>query len=221
VRYRNRTLGLYGSNGILLAVTSAASYLATVGSQQVELPVVPISAELAIALLMTVDMGVQFMTVAGYDLAQRLAPARPECVVSMATLGIPVAVEVSRSLGLDDYLILQKTPKIHLADALRVPVDAITTAATQHLLLDRARISAVQGRRVALVDDVISSGASMGAGLRLLDEAGAEVVAIGSLLSEGDAWRSVLGPRADLVQSLGRIPVFRPDDQGLWSPAAS
>jgi adenine/guanine phosphoribosyltransferase-like PRPP-binding protein len=171
---------------------------------------------LAIALLMTVDMGVQFMTVAGYDLARMLAPAQPECIVSMATLGIPVAVEVSRSLGLDDYLILQKTPKIHLGDALRVPVEAITTASTQHLLLDRARIGAVQGRRVALVDDVISSGASMGAGLRLLDEAGADVVAIGSLLSEGQAWRSVLGERADLVHSLGRIPLFRRDDQGLW-----
>ena len=72
-------------------MTAAASYLATVGSQQVELRVVPINDELAIALLMTVDMGVRFMTVAGYDLAQALAPARPECVVSMATLGIPVA----------------------------------------------------------------------------------------------------------------------------------
>lgn len=202
-------------------MTPAASYLATVGSQRVELPVVPINDELAIALLMTVDMGVRFMTVAGYDLAQALAPARPECVVSMATLGIPVAIEVSRSLGLDDYLILQKTPKIHLANALRVPVEAITTAATQHLLLDRARIGAVAGRRVALVDDVISSGASVAAGLRLLDEAGAEVVAIGTLLAEGEGWRTELGLRADLVRSLGRIPVFHPDDQGAWKPAAS
>ncbi len=198
-------------------MTSETSYLATVGSQQVELPVVPVNDELAIALLMTVDKGVRFMSVAGYDLARLLAPAQPECVVSMATLGIPVAVEVTRSLGLDDYLILQKTPKIHLADALRVPVDAITTASTQHLLLDRARIGAVRGRRVALVDDVISSGASMGAGLRLLDEAGAHVVAIGSLLSEGQAWRSALGERAGLVQSLGRIPLFRRDAQGLWA----
>ena len=135
----------------------------------------------------------------------------------MATLGIPVAFEVTRSLGLDDYVILQKTPKIHLSDALSVPVDAITTATTQNLLLDLARTSAVRGRRVALVDDVISSGGSMAAGLRLLDEAGADVVAIGTLLSEGEAWKARLGARADLVHSLGRIPLFHPVDGG-WVP---
>lgn len=201
-------------------MASAGTYRANVGSQQVDLPIVPINDDLAIALLMTVDMGIRFMTVAGFELAQQLAPDTPECVVSMATLGIPVAIEVSRSLALDDYLILQKTPKIHLADALRVSVDAITTATSQHLLLDRERISAVRGRRVALVDDVISTGASMAAGLRLLDEAGADVVAIGTLLAEGDSWTAELGSRAPLLRSLGRIPLFRPDAEGRWQAQA-
>jgi adenine phosphoribosyltransferase len=195
-----------------------ASYPASVGTQQVALPLIPLSDELAIALLMTIDMGVQFMSQAGAELASALAPTRPECIVSMATLGIPVALEVSRSLGLDDYLILQKTPKIHLRDSLRTPVDAITTDATQHLLLDRRRAPAVRGRRVALVDDVISTGASMGAALRLLDEAGAHVVAIGALLCEGERWKEPLGSRADLVRTLGTIPVFTPSPDGGWAP---
>jgi adenine/guanine phosphoribosyltransferase-like PRPP-binding protein len=189
------------------------SYTVTLGSQTVELPIVPIGADTAISLLMTIDRGVSFMARAGAELADllRAGPpeAAPEVVASAATLGIPVAIEVSRALGLDDYLILQKTPKIHLADALAEPLSSITTGQPQRLLLDRARIGAVAGRRVALVDDVVATGGSMAASLRLLRAAGADVVSIGVLLAEGGSWRQALGPDAGLVQSLGVIPGFR------------
>jgi adenine/guanine phosphoribosyltransferase-like PRPP-binding protein len=198
--------------------TSAGSYRAAVGSQQADLPVVPLSGELAIALLMTIDLGVRFTATAGAELARLIAPSRPDCVASVATLGIPVAVEVSRALGLDDYLILQKTAKIHLRDALREPVESITSSGTQHLLLDRRRIPLVRGRRVAFVDDVISTGASAAAALRLLEAAGADIVAVGALLTEGGAWRAALGPRAPLVRALGTLPLFEPAPDGSWRP---
>lgn len=191
-----------------------ASYRVAIGSQQVDLPLTPISADLTVALLMTIDAGVAFIGTAGADLAAQLAPSQPEVVVSAATLGIPVALEVSRALGLDDYVILQKTPKAHLADALAEPLRSITTGAPQRLLLDRARVPAVAGRRVALVDDVIATGGSVVASLRLLRAAGARVVAIGALLVEGAEWRAALGPDAALVTSLGRIPLFRPAPAG-------
>ncbi|HEX4019073.1 MAG TPA: hypothetical protein VHX15_20220 [Frankiaceae bacterium] len=70
-------------------------YPVSIGSQRVQLPVIPLRPELAIALLMTVDMGVRFLRTAGAELAALLAPAQPECIVSMATLGIPVAHEVT------------------------------------------------------------------------------------------------------------------------------
>ena len=191
-------------------------YPVTVGSQSVELPLVPIGAEHAISLLMTIDQPVSFLATAGADLASLLEPAEPEIVVTNATLGIPVAIEVSRALGLDEYLVLQKTPKIHLADALVEPLTSITTQGDQALRLDRARVDLVAGRRVALVDDVVATGGSMAAALRLLRAAGAAVVAIGVLLAEGDAWTEVLGPDADLVRSLGRIPGFVAADGG-WA----
>jgi adenine phosphoribosyltransferase len=97
-------------------------------------------------------------------------------------------------------------------------VSAITTEAGQELLLDRRRIDLVSGRRVALVDDVISSGGSINAALRLLDQAGAEVVAIGALLTEGGGWTQALGERAALVRTLGTIPVFGPAPDGGWLP---
>ena len=192
-------------------------YRVAIGSQTVELPLIPIADDTAISLLMTIDHGVEFGAVAGADLAAALVDTGPEVVASAATLGIPVAIEVTRHLGLDDYLILQKTPKIHLGDALAEPLSSITTDVPQRLLLDRRRIPAIAGKRVALVDDVIATGGSIAASARLLRAAGAEVVAIGSFLTEGSAWRAALGPDAELVRSLGSIPLFRRSVGGAWS----
>jgi adenine phosphoribosyltransferase len=189
-------------------------FTVSIGSQQVELPILPISGTKGISLLMTIDHGVRFLQRAGADLADLVRPAKPEIVASAATLGIPVAIEVSRALGLDDYLILQKTPKIHLEDALSAPLRSITTGGDQRLLLDLARRSAVNGRRVAFVDDVVSTGSSTVAALSLLRAAGAEIVVVGTLLTEGITWKAALGDDARLVQTLGRIPVFEAAEGG-------
>ena len=198
----------------MLHAVEASAYEVEVGSQRVRLPVVPLSAEMALALLITVDMGIGFMDRAGAELAEMLRAQDVEIVATVATMGIPVAIEVTRHLGLDQYVILHKTPKIHLADALTESVRSITTDAEQRLLFDRARIGDVHGRRVAIVDDVISTGASTGAALRLLRRIGADVVAIGTLVTEGSLWRASLGADAEMVSALGAIPVFRPDGAG-------
>jgi adenine phosphoribosyltransferase len=185
-----------------------------IGTQRVDLPVVSLSDQLALALLITVDMGVEFMSRAGEELADILRPYGVDIVATVATMGIPLVVEVTRHLGLDQYVILHKTPKIHLEDAVAEPVRSITTNAVQRLLFDRARIKDVAGKRVAIVDDVISTGASTGAALRLLRGIGAEVVVIGTLVTEASLWRSALGDDAQMVRALGSIPVFRPDGSG-------
>ncbi|MDY0830177.1 phosphoribosyltransferase family protein [Microbacterium sp. BG28] len=186
----------------------ADTYLAQVGSQQITLPIIPVSDDLSIALMMVIDHGVRFAELAGRELAEHFADAGVDVVVAPATLGIPVAIEVTRALGLDDYVILQKTRKVHLGDALEEPVHAITSTTGAALLLDRARLSSVAGKRVLFVDDVISSGSSSGAALRLLARAGAEIVGIGALLAEGEGWPAALAPYEDRVAVLGRIPVF-------------
>lgn len=196
------------------------SFTLTAGRSTLHLPVVPLGDDLAIALFMTVDHGVAFMQAAGEDIARLVADLEPEIVVSAATLGIPVAIEVTRALGLDDYLILQKTPKIHLADALAADLDSLTTDRPQRLMLDARRQHVVAGRRVLLVDDVISTGGSIAAALSLLDRASAEVVGIATVLSEGTAWRDAVGDRAELVRSLASIPLFRRGADGWieeWS----
>ena len=190
------------------------TYPVDIGTQHVELPIVSLNDTLALALLITVDMGVAFMERAGAELAEVLSPYDVDVVATVATMGIPLAVEVTRHMGLDQYVVLHKTPKIHLADAISEPVRSITTASEQRLLFDRARIGDVEGKRVAIVDDVISTGASTGASLRLLRAVGADIVAIGTMVTEAGLWRNALGEDAAMVRALGSLPVFRPDGAG-------
>ncbi|HEV2426986.1 MAG TPA: phosphoribosyltransferase family protein, partial [Acidimicrobiales bacterium] len=214
VRASASSIGAVVTPSVCSSPVAGRSYAVRIGTQDVELPLVALSPELTLALLITVDMGVEFMDVAGADLAALIKPDGVDIVATVATMGIPIVVEVTRHLGLDQYAILHKTPKIHLADAVAEPVRSITTDAPQRLLFDRARIPDVAGRRVALVDDVISTGATTGAALRLLRSVGADVVVIGALVTEASLWRGALGEDAALVRGLGAIPVFRPDGAG-------
>ena len=198
----------------VVVMTVRTTYRAPVGSQTLDLPLVALSDDLTIALLICVDLGVAFADTAGRELAARLDEHRPEVVVSVATMGIPLAIEVSRNLGLDDYVILHKTPKIHLGESFAEPVRSITTGTPQKLRIDPLRITAVAGKRVAVVDDIISTGASTLAALNLIRRVGGQPVVIGTLMTEGSGWRTALGPDAAMVHALGSMPVFRPDGSG-------
>jgi adenine/guanine phosphoribosyltransferase-like PRPP-binding protein len=197
-----------------MSTAADRTYTTTVGSQKVDLPLVALSDELTIALLICVDMGVSFAETAGRELAELMQPAQPEIIVSVATMGIPLAIEASRALGLDDYVILHKTPKIHLGEAWAEPVHSITTDTPQRLRMDPARVGAVRGRRVAVVDDVVSTGASLAAALRLVRRLDAEPVVVGTLMTEGGGWKRALGEDAALVRTLGTMPLFHPDGSG-------
>ncbi|OQP87083.1 adenine phosphoribosyltransferase [Rhizobium rhizosphaerae] len=181
---------------------------AKIAGASVALPIVQLDARKAIALLMVIDMGIRFGDRVGEALAAHFAALRPEIVVGSATLGIPVAIEVSRRLGIDHYVILQKSPKFHLADALVEEVRSVTSTAPQRLLLDRRSVPLLQGRRVLVVDDVVATGSSMAAALRLVRRAGGCVIGAGTILTEGHAWRSALGEDAALLHGLGHIPQF-------------
>jgi len=184
------------------------TYTVDIAGEPVTLPIVAINDKLAISLLMVIDMGVQFGERIGKALAAKLGPLKPDIVVGAATLGIPVVIEVSRALGLDQYVIAQKSPKIHLADALVQEVQSVTTASKQRLMLDRRSVPLLAGRRVVVVDDVVATGSSLAATLTLVRSAGGNMVGAGVILTEGHDWEKTLGPDARLVQGLGHIPQF-------------
>jgi adenine phosphoribosyltransferase len=191
-------------------------YPVQVGSQHIELPIVALNDELAIALLITVDVPMSFIERAGVELAGKLRDHGPEVVVTAATMGIPVAWATARALGHDTIVVLHKTPKIHLADALVEPLSSITTDGEQVFRLDKARAPELSGRPVAFVDDVISTGGSAAAGMRLIEEAGGRVCAGAALVVEGTQWQQAIGPHTDYVECLGSIPVFGPAQGGGW-----
>ncbi|MFD1910957.1 phosphoribosyltransferase family protein [Halodurantibacterium flavum] len=183
------------------------------------LPILPIKPDFAISLMMVIDLGVRFGAHVGEKLAEKIAPLQPEVIVGPATLGIPVAIEVTRALGLDRYVVLQKSPKIHLGDALEQKITAITSKGEQRLMLDRAALPLLAGKRVVVVDDVVASGGSLAGALALVRQAGATVVGIGTILSEAHDWRERLGSDAGLVRSLAHIPQFTRSSPGeLWVP---
>ncbi len=187
------------------------------GRQELDLPVVPVADDMAIALFITTDVPLSVIATAGAELAAKLGPYEPEVVVTAATLGIPLGMAVAGSLGLDRTIVLHKTNKIHLADALVEPVSSITTDGSQVLRLDRAMVPMVSGKRVVFVDDVISTGSSAAAGLRLIRKAGGTLVALGAAFVEGTEWRTTLADDGERTESLGRLPIFGPGEDG-WTP---
>ncbi|OCI93978.1 adenine phosphoribosyltransferase [Rhizobium sp. AC27/96] len=189
-----------------------------VSGYAVDLPIVAIKPDFAISLMMVIDLGVKFGEHVGVKLAAKFASLKPDIVVGTATLGIPVAIEVTRALGLNNYVVLQKSPKIHLANALEQRISSITSKGEQRLLLDRAAIPLLKGKRVLVVDDVVASGSSLKGSLELVRKAGAEVVGIGVILTEASDWRETLGSDCDLVQGLAHIPQFSKTSDLTWEP---
>ncbi len=200
---------------------SDQTWTVDVAGLSVDLPIVAIKPDFAISLMMVIDLGVEFISHVGAELARKLAPLKPDVIVGAATLGIPVAIEVTRALGLDKYVILQKSPKIHLGDALTQTIASITSTGDQRLLLDRRAVPLLAGKRVVVVDDVVASGSSLKGSLELVRAAGGDVVGVGVILTEARDWRETLGPDADLIHSLAHIPQFTRTEDGLWTPIAA
>lgn len=194
------------------------SWKVDVSGYSVDLPIVAIKPDFAISLMMIIDLGVKFGDHVGRELAAKLAPLKPDIVVGAATLGIPVAIEVSRALGLDHYVILQKSPKIHLANAMEQRISSITSKGEQRLLLDRAALPLLEGKRVVVVDDVVASGSSLKGSLELVRKARADVVGIGVILTEAREWQETLGADCGLIYSLAHIPQFSRAGGATWEP---
>ncbi len=193
------------------------SWPVDVNGLEVELPIVSITPDFAISLMMVIDLGIRFGEHVGAELAKKLAPLKPDVIVGAATLGIPVAIEVSRALGLDDYVVLQKSPKIHLGDAMVQTISSITSKGEQRLLLDRRAVPLLEGKRVVVVDDVVASGSSLKGSVDLVRKAGGDVVGIGVILTEARDWQEKLGDDSTLIHSLGHIPQFTKQGDS-WTP---
>lgn len=128
-----------------------------------------------------------------------------DVMVTAESKGIPLLYEMARQSGRNDYIVARKGPKLYMQNVLTTEVDSITTDHKQILCIGGQEADAISGKRILIVDDVISTGESLAAMETLIAQAGGEVVARMAVLAEGDA----IG-REDII-CLAPLPVFHAD----------
>ena len=166
------------------------------------LPLCPLNDELSIGAF--VMFGDVELTV---HCAAELLKIAPEYdyIIAPEAKAIPLAYEMARQSGENRYFVARKKAKAYMQGVFSVEVQSITTAGTQTLVIDQADADAICGKRVIIVDDVISTGESLRAMEVLCAKAGAEVVAKMAVLAEGDAAK-----REDITV-LAPLPLFNAD----------
>ncbi|MBQ8339087.1 MAG: adenine phosphoribosyltransferase [Clostridia bacterium] len=164
-----------------------------------ELPLCPLNENLSIAAF--VIFGDPELTTAAAKALLERAPAYDYLITAEAK-GIPLAHEMARLAGNQKYFLARKTPKLYMTDVFEVTVHSITTAKEQKLYLDRADADLMRGKRILIVDDVISTGESLRAVEELVKAAGGNVCGKMTILAEGDAQN-----RDDLIY-LEKLPLF-------------
>ena len=134
-------------------------------------------------------------------LAEKLSTYALDVLVTPEAKSIPLAHGLAVEMKLP-YVVLRKSYKPYMGDALRSETLSITTGEPQTLYLDEKDRELIKGKRVALIDDVISTGSTL-QGMRLImDKAGAKIAAEAAIFTEGDraAWSNIV--------ALGHLPVF-------------
>ena len=159
-----------------------------------QLPILNVTDSLAIAGF--VILGDTELTVnTAKELAAKL-PAEADMIMTAETKGIPLAAEMARILGMPHYIVA------YMENPLIVDDESITTKGKQILCLSDADVELIKGKKIVIVDDVISTGGSLKALEELAEKAGAEVIGKAAILAEGDA-----GKRTDIV-FLEKLPLF-------------
>lgn len=139
--------------------------------------------------------------------ARELLKVAPEhdILITAESKGIPLVYEMARQHGENRYLIARKAAKLYMRNVFSTDVTSITTANRQMLCIDGEDAEYMKGKRVLIVDDVISTGGSLAAVEKLVKQAGGIVVGKMAILAEGDAQ-----DRDDIIY-LEKLPLFNPD----------
>ena len=178
---------------------SKLTYPMTIAGVKRALPLCPLNDELMIGAF--VIFGDPELTTACAKALLERAPAYDYLITAEAK-GIPLVHEMARLAGNQKYFLVRKAPKLYMDGVFEVTVRSITTAKEQTLYLDGADAALMKGKRILIVDDVISTGESLRAIETLVEKVGGEICGRMAILAEGDAQK-----REDLIY-LEKLPLF-------------
>ena len=174
----------------------------TIAGLERDLPLCRVNDQLYIGAF--VIFGDVELTVACARELLKLAPEY-DYMITAESKGIPLVYEMARQSGQNKYLLARKSAKLYMRDVFSVEVRSITTDHVQRLYLDGEDAALIHGKRILIVDDVVSTGESVHAVEELVRRAGGEVVGCMAILAEGEASK-----RKD-IRYLAPLPVFNPD----------
>lgn len=164
-----------------------------------DLPLCPLSDTLNIAAF--VMFGDVELTKKCAEALLALAPEH-DVLITAESKGIPLAYEMCALSGRNRYVLARKSVKLYMKDVVKCETQSITTTAKQTLYIDGDDAEYMKGKRVLIVDDVISTGGSLASLENLVNSVGGEVVGKMAVLAEGDAIN-----RKDII-CLGKLPLF-------------
>ena len=146
----------------------------------------------------------ELVLAAAKALAKQVAVSKPDVLVTAEAKSIPLIFALSVEMKLP-FVVLRKAYKPYMGEAIEAETFSITTGKPQTLFLDEKDRELVSGKRVGLIDDVISTGSTLQAMKLVMDKAGADVVVEAAIFTEGDRakWKEVI--------ALGHLPVFLDD----------
>jgi len=174
-------------------------YKLKVAGLERDLPICPVNEHLDIAAFVIFG-DVELTEACARELIKKMPPH--DIMITAESKGIPLIHEMARQTGENVYVLARKAPKLYMKDLFTVEVDSITTVKKQTLCIDGKDKELMNGKRVVIVDDVISTGESLKALETLVKEAGGQIVAKMAILAEGDAI-----DRKDIIY-LEPLPLF-------------
>ena len=131
----------------------------------------------------------------------KIAPEH-DIIITAESKSIPVVHEMVRQMGRNKYIVARKAPKVYMENIITTDVNSITTKNLQKLCIGENEINAMKGKKVLIVDDVISTGGSLASIEYLVEAAGGTIVGKMAALAEGDA-----ADRDDII-FLEKLPLF-------------
>jgi adenine/guanine phosphoribosyltransferase-like PRPP-binding protein len=182
-------------------MTERETYPVNIAGVERELVKFEVAPGVTIAILNILG-DVQLVQAASRALAEKLQSLQPQVLITAEAKSIPLIYQLAVDLNVP-YIVLRKSYKSYMGQTISAETVSITTGAPQTLFLDEKDHDLLRGKRVVLVDDVISTGSTLDGMVKIIDQTDAQIVAKAAIFTEGnepDKW--------DEIVALGNLPVW-------------